>query len=187
LTPEITRGDWTQDIANLLLYEDLSGAVLVGHSQGGIVCQAVAEAAPERIGRLVFIDAPVLRDGECALDAMPAEILAKYGPTPPNAVIPPTPLTPNEFLDTVETAWVNERLTGAPTNPSLETIAVRRSAHLPRHYLSCRQTPPFFPSVFTRRRLEREGVEFTWLDAPHDCPLTHPAQTAEFIETVCVS
>jgi len=37
--------------------------VLVGHSGGGPLIQLVAEAMPERIGRVVFVDAWVLRDG----------------------------------------------------------------------------------------------------------------------------
>ena len=64
---EITLETWTDDIKNLIESEDLRDVILVGHSQGGIIIQAVAEAISERISKLIFIDAPVLRDGECAL------------------------------------------------------------------------------------------------------------------------
>jgi pimeloyl-ACP methyl ester carboxylesterase len=52
------------DVLNLLVYEDLTGVVLVGHSYGGMVVTSVADRVPERIGHLVYVDAFVPRDGE---------------------------------------------------------------------------------------------------------------------------
>ena len=52
------------EIAQLLFYEDLENVVLVGTSSGGMVACRVAELIPERIGRLVFVDALALLDGE---------------------------------------------------------------------------------------------------------------------------
>jgi pimeloyl-ACP methyl ester carboxylesterase len=52
------------EVAQLLFYEDLNNVVLVGTSSGGMVVCRVAELIPERIGRLVFVDALALLDGE---------------------------------------------------------------------------------------------------------------------------
>jgi pimeloyl-ACP methyl ester carboxylesterase len=52
------------EVAQLLFYEDLENVVLVGTSSGGMVVCRVAELIPERIGRLVFVDALALLDGE---------------------------------------------------------------------------------------------------------------------------
>lgn len=52
------------DVVNLLLFEDLRGVTLVGHSYGGMVITGVADRAPDRIGRLVYLDAFVPDDGE---------------------------------------------------------------------------------------------------------------------------
>ena len=52
------------EIAQLLFYEDLDNVVLVGTSSGGMVVCRVAELIPERIGRLVFVDALALLNGE---------------------------------------------------------------------------------------------------------------------------
>ncbi|MBF6172110.1 alpha/beta fold hydrolase [Nocardia blacklockiae] len=43
---------------------DADGVTLVGHSYGGMVVAAAADRVPERISRVVFIDAYVPRDGE---------------------------------------------------------------------------------------------------------------------------
>ena len=64
LRREITLATNGHEIANLLFYEDLQDVVFVGTSSGGmVVCQA-AEQVPERIRRLIFIDALVPVPGE---------------------------------------------------------------------------------------------------------------------------
>jgi pimeloyl-ACP methyl ester carboxylesterase len=47
------------DIANTILWEDLSQVILVGHSFGGVVISGVADRMPERIAALVYLDALV--------------------------------------------------------------------------------------------------------------------------------
>src|SRR5258706_10321843 len=61
---DITVDTHAEEIAQLMFYEDLRDVVLVGTSFGGMVCARVAELAPERIARLVFIDAVVPITGE---------------------------------------------------------------------------------------------------------------------------
>lgn len=52
------------DIINTILYEDLHNIILVGHSYGGMVVTGVADKIPERIAKLVYLDATVPEDGE---------------------------------------------------------------------------------------------------------------------------
>ena len=56
------------EIAELLFFEDLRDVVLVGTSSGGMVVCNAAERARDRVGRLVFLDALALFDGECIGD-----------------------------------------------------------------------------------------------------------------------
>jgi pimeloyl-ACP methyl ester carboxylesterase len=76
LRPGITTETHGEEIARLLYYYDLSDAVLVGTSSGGMVMASAAEQARERIGRLVFADALALLDGEKIRDivAGPASV-----------------------------------------------------------------------------------------------------------------
>jgi pimeloyl-ACP methyl ester carboxylesterase len=64
------------DIANFLLFEELQDVVLVGHSYGGMVITGVAEIVPDRIRRLVYLDAFVPRDGESVASLAPDLIAA---------------------------------------------------------------------------------------------------------------
>lgn len=56
------------DVCNVLKWERLSDIVLCGHSYGGMVITGVADAMPERIRSLVYLDAFVPEDGRGAWD-----------------------------------------------------------------------------------------------------------------------
>jgi pimeloyl-ACP methyl ester carboxylesterase len=58
------------DVVNTILYEDLHDIILVGHSYGGMVITGVADRVPDRIRRLVYLDAIVPNDGESLVSAV---------------------------------------------------------------------------------------------------------------------
>jgi len=58
------------DIVNVILFENLSGVVLVGHSYGGMVITGVAHQVPERISQLVYLDAFIPENGESLFATM---------------------------------------------------------------------------------------------------------------------
>ena len=53
-----------EDVANVLLFERLTGIILCAHSYAGMVITGVADRLPERIASLVYIDAFVPQDGD---------------------------------------------------------------------------------------------------------------------------
>lgn len=52
------------DVVNMMLYEELHDVILVGHSYGGMVVTGVADSVPERIKKLIYLDAFVPENGE---------------------------------------------------------------------------------------------------------------------------
>ena len=52
------------DVVNTLLFEELDNIILVGHSYGGMVVTGVADRLPERIQKLVYLDAFVPENNE---------------------------------------------------------------------------------------------------------------------------
>lgn len=53
-----------EDVAQVLLFERLTGVILCAHSYAGLVITGVADRMPERILSLVYVDAFVPKDGE---------------------------------------------------------------------------------------------------------------------------
>jgi pimeloyl-ACP methyl ester carboxylesterase len=75
LSPAIDLYTHIADIANLLEYNDIEDAVLVGHSYGGMVITGVADSLPGRIQQLVYLDAAHPRDGEAMVDNVSSGLL----------------------------------------------------------------------------------------------------------------
>jgi pimeloyl-ACP methyl ester carboxylesterase len=61
------------DVVNLLDYENLEDAVLVGHSYAGIVITGVADRRPERLNAAVYLDTSPLPNGMAIADVQPPE------------------------------------------------------------------------------------------------------------------
>ena len=69
--PEIGLNTHIDDVVNMILYEDLRDIILVGHSYGGMVISGVADRVPERIKKLVYLDALVPNDGDSVIAMSP--------------------------------------------------------------------------------------------------------------------
>jgi pimeloyl-ACP methyl ester carboxylesterase len=181
---ELSLIDWAQAVARFIELEDLSRVILVGHSQAGLVISAASELCHDRLARLVFLDAPIPRHGERAIDLQPA---ALHGMTPPALArdlwLPPRPVVASPTLSEQDATWINARLGETPVGPSLDALRLLQpeALALPRHYVFFRRTPDTFPCAHGRERLIREGTAFSWLDADHDAPLTAPALVSELL------
>jgi len=87
----VTHPDCTRSLVESITGNSLSDIIFVGHSFGGMLISKVAEAVPERIRRVVFQNAFVLRDGMSLLDEVPPETAAGFAQlarqSPDNTVI----------------------------------------------------------------------------------------------------
>ncbi|RZK41043.1 MAG: alpha/beta hydrolase [Pedobacter sp.] len=66
-SPDISLSTHINDVVNKILYEDLRNVILVGHSYGGMVITGVADSIPDRIRKMVYVDAFLPSDGESAV------------------------------------------------------------------------------------------------------------------------
>lgn len=63
-SPAVGLSMHIDDVVNVIRFEDLRDVILVGHSYGGMVITGVADRVPDRIRRLIYLDAFVPNDGE---------------------------------------------------------------------------------------------------------------------------
>jgi len=73
LTREIGLDTQITDIVNVLFFEDLHDVILVGHSLAGMIITGVADQVPERISRLIYLDAVLPENGENSMDLLVPE------------------------------------------------------------------------------------------------------------------
>jgi pimeloyl-ACP methyl ester carboxylesterase len=93
LTTNIDLNLHITDVVNVIEWEKLQDIVLVGHSYGGMVITGVADRVPDRIKHVIYLDAFVPENGECA-----NEIRGRSGIDRPitNGFVIPTWITGNE-------------------------------------------------------------------------------------------
>lgn len=71
--PHVNLDTHIQDVVGTFLWNDITDAVLVGHSYGGMVITGVADRIPERIRALVYLDAFLPENGQAVNDiALPS-------------------------------------------------------------------------------------------------------------------
>jgi pimeloyl-ACP methyl ester carboxylesterase len=117
LSRQINLDTHIDDVANLIQWEELSDVILCGHSYGGAVISGVAERIPDRIGALVYLDAFVLKNGQCLHDTLPPEqrnmqleLTANHGD---GWKVPPIPAEVFH-VNANDAAWVNRQCTMQP-------------------------------------------------------------------------
>src|SRR5258707_7224812 len=177
LNREITIDTFVEDIEQVIQSEELTEVVLVGHSFGGVPISGVADRIPNRIARLVYLDAVVIESGRSAFSYYPAadvEARIKAAEKATNGLAVPVP----EPLPAVwglgkhgdpDYDWVRRRLTPHPLAAYTTALTLRASVgnNLPRTYVHC--TQPSHPILEDSRRLVRSSSDWqgAYLAAPH--------------------
>ncbi len=184
LSPAVDLDTHIKDVANLLFYEDIREAVLVGHSYSGMVITGVAQTVPERVAQLIYLDAYVPQPGQSRWDLLPPEVVAAEraavgadggtGPPPPASIMVP--------IDTDTATWVDARLSPRhPVRTYEQPIPANGSVleSIPRAFIQCILGPSRFgPSAATARA---SGWPVRELAAGHLAPLTHPREVADLL------
>jgi len=97
-----------QDVVNVFKYEDITDAILCGHSYGGLVITGVANEIGERIRTLFYLDAYAPADGQSLVDIAGAEttltFLAQAAQN--GGMIPPIPAAIFN-VNEADAAWVD--------------------------------------------------------------------------------
>jgi pimeloyl-ACP methyl ester carboxylesterase len=117
LSRQVNLDTHIDDVVNLIQWEELSDVILCGHSYGGCVISGVADRIPDRIGALVYLDAFVLKNGQCLHDTLPPDQLnmqmeatARDGE---GWKVPPIPAEVFN-VNAADAAWVNRQCTMQP-------------------------------------------------------------------------
>jgi pimeloyl-ACP methyl ester carboxylesterase len=181
LRPDIGLDTHVADIMGLLHHQDLNDVTLVGHSYGGTVITAVAERVPDRIRRLVYLDAAVPRDGESNNDVIGPEhaaALRSAADSDGDGWRVPPPASVGEGLPDMLRRWVTAGLTPHPLRSFGEPVSVRSraAAALPRTFIRTSTQSVLYSKLVERAR--RAGWSCRDLDGGHYPMFTQPQRLA---------
>ncbi|WP_326539841.1 alpha/beta fold hydrolase [Pseudorhodoferax sp.] len=175
-----------------LVAHDLREVRLVGHSYGGMVISGVAQRVPERLRRLVYINAFVPLDGQSLNDMVPPHYTALFdslAAANAQAVTLPFPIWREAFINDADLAQAEAtyaRLNPHPYRTFTDPIRLERPLHeLPvgKSYVNCQQDTALPHSLGWHPRLsERLGL-FRLVECPgsHELLFTDPGRLARAV------
>jgi pimeloyl-ACP methyl ester carboxylesterase len=183
--PEVDLSTHIQDVVAEITCSDLKDVILVGTSYSGIVVTGVAERIPERIAKLVYLDALIPEDGQSYLDLVGtqwAEVAM-------------------QALQTYGEGWKfysglpDPRFTFQPYKTGLEKLSVNNplAARLPKVYIYCPdgKTGEDLGLIPMTRAAEKAKNDPNWeyyeLPADHFVVFEHPDMVTKlFLEKIAV-
>ena len=175
-TLDIGLNTHIKDIVNTILYEDLYNVILIGHSYGGMVVTGVTDSIPERIKKLIYIDAFVPDDTESlhSVTGGPGEFEVVNG-----YVIPP---------------WVPDgKLPPKDVPHPLKTLTDRISLKNPKRLkipttyiltVDKGQDPKLDGFVSQAERAKKKGWPVLQLEADHNPQWSVPEELVEMLQAI---
>jgi pimeloyl-ACP methyl ester carboxylesterase len=166
----------------------LSDIVLVGHSYGGMVATGVADRAPDRIAKLVYLDAFVPSHGQSLFDLLPQqERERRQGDATAGGdgwLLPPNPPPPDTSPEDV--AWITPRRRWQPIGCFAQPLLLKNpGSALPRSYIYCTRLPPGDPfGQFARRFRSDPAWQVYEIDASHSPNVTAPDTLARLLDQI---
>ena len=184
LHPGINLDTQIEDIVQLLHFEDLRDAILVGHSYGGMVITGAADRATDRVGHRVYLDAAYPQDGQSLVDHAPMVEHARAAGRVVDGVelvlFPGTdPLGFYGVTDPDTIEWMKPRLTPHPWACFEQKLRLRNEAAMraiPESHIICTQTIP--GRNMDKLRANSQGRIWD-IDTGHDLMLTEPDWVAD--------
>ena len=156
---------------------DLREVVLVGHSYGGMPIAVAADRVPERLARVVHLDAFAPRDGDCAWTERP-DLERFMTARAHDGLIPPIP---PEYVgcDPEHYDLLRAGLTTTPLRCLAEPVRLSGAGErVARTYVLCSRSG--FAPVAERVRSE-PGWDVRELDTKHMAMYTAPQALAELL------
>jgi len=182
-TADVGAMTHVQDIVNLIEFEELQDVILCGHSAGGHTITGVAEAIPERIAHLVYLDATVPESGQSVNDILgddsgAPQMFRELAAAHDGVSIPPTVFSASDFgvIEPADAAWVTRRLTSHPLRCFEEPIFFGERFESVARKTFVRSER--FPAPYGARMIDRFEHDPAWTavrwDVGHDTMVSVP-------------
>jgi pimeloyl-ACP methyl ester carboxylesterase len=184
--PSITLETHIEDLLGVIKFEQLSSFVLVAHSYGGMVATGVADRVPERIAKLVYLDAFVPSDGQSLLELLPpggAERLRERAKAGDGWRLPPNPIPAD--TSEADAKWIQQLRMPQPVKTFESPLQLRNGeTRIPRTYIYAKRATP--EDTFRRfaERAKREHWDYREIDASHSPHITAPEALMGMLQSV---
>jgi len=165
-----TLETFIEDVAQTLRFEDLQDIILVGHSFAGSIVSALADRMPERLRRIVYLDAMVLESGQAPEDITPPGLIAGYKARATNVggCLTVSPNAPAHYgiTDPAQADWLREKLTPMPLQVYYARLMLKNPLGngIPATFIAC--TDQERPATAHSQEMAKTRPGWTYLEIP---------------------
>ena len=183
--PAVDLETHIKDIVGVLETEELEEVLLLGHSYGGMVVTGAADRVPQRIARLVYLDAFVPENGKSLMDYVVPERGARFREEGERtgSVTPPPPslwgITRPE-----DAAWLAPHESRHPFASMRQAVRLQNEAALariPKAFVYCSAPATGSFDQFAARYRNDPAWRFFELATGHDAMILAPEQLARIL------
>ncbi len=183
----------TQSLAQYLEAHNLNRVRLAGHSYGGMVITQLMNQAPQRVARLIYVNAFVPNPGESLVDMVPplyAGLFDQIASANNGAVTLPYPIWREAFINDADAALAKaayERLNPHPYKTFTDTLqasALIAALEVGKSYVNCVMDAAMPHSLPWHPRLSEKLGLFRYVECSgsHEVWFTDPAAIARALE-----
>lgn len=186
--PDITPNSHVEDILGVVRWRELDDIILVGHSHGGLIIAGVASKLPDRIRKLVYLDAFAAEESEVSLFAKTnPERLARFETQTRDGGFLVEPDMFDAWTDDPDKRRCLETMcTPHPIGcfQNDVTLSARQNEVGERHYIICdRNYPSPFHAEY-RRVSKLDGWTTHHIDSKHDAMVERPEDLAAILHRI---
>lgn len=173
-TLDVGLSTHVEDVMNAIIFEDLRDILLVGHSYGGMVISGVADRMPDRIRKLIYLDAFLPEDGDSVIGILGKRTQWALDMVKDGFLVPP-------WLDGRSWPYDVPQPLKTFTEPLALTGAVKK---LPATYIlmlepgKTAENADFAPFV---ERAQRRGWRVTTMRGDHNPQNSAPQELADLL------
>ena len=176
------------DVVNAVRWRELRDVILVGHSYGGMVITGVAGQVPERISKMVYLDAIVPdASGVSIFASANPERMARFQEQIDAGAIALEPDHFDAWSDDPDTrAWLKSMCTPHPVGCFQKGVTLSGGeAEIAQKYfiLATRNKPSAFWAQYDKVKT-REGWSVSEIDTMHDAMVEAPGDLAERLDQI---
>jgi pimeloyl-ACP methyl ester carboxylesterase len=184
LRPGIDLSLHIADVVGVIKYERLNDVVLDGHSYGGCVISGIAEAMPDAIASIVFLDAFIPDNGDATVDLVPPAVqeVIRAALERGDTTVPVRDAATFK-VNEKDRAWVDALATPQPIGTMIEKIKLSgaRERIAKKTYIRASG----YPNVSFEKAHARAKADRTWrtyeVPCGHDVMIDDPDRLTEIL------
>jgi pimeloyl-ACP methyl ester carboxylesterase len=171
-----------------VLNRQASPVVLVGHSSAGFLIQSAAPKAPNKIARLIFLNAFILANGKCQFDLVPPEasagMTAAAKASPDNSVPVIEDFVRNQLMGGESVEMQNALISSLVPQPialfttPVSTVAFEK-LKIPKTVVFCKDDASLPPGAYLGMAQGLGDYNLVEVAGSHEALFTNPTAVAQ--------